>query len=179
MPVTAETVATVVFLCHSFQAHFFVSGFAFSCWTPWRDQRHSSASYYFVSANRESDTKTSPTTSIQCSMESTLLSHFIILLSVHRYYGPYRTGTCFVYFTFEICHQLKCCSAIGLVGVLVKFLRTSLLQRFRMLNLSCLEAGHLGKQVAGTKEAVSSYLIKLSERLPCLSDLTDDPCGRY
>ena len=47
--------------------------------------------------------------------------------------GPYRTGTCFVYFTFEICHQLKCCSAIGLVGVLVKFLRTSLLQRFRMV----------------------------------------------
>ena len=94
-------------------------------------------------------------------------------------HGPYRTGTCFVYFTFEICHQLKCCSAIGLVGVLVKFLRTSLLQRFRMLNLSCLEAGHLGKQVGGTKEAVSSYLIKLSERLPCVSDLTDDPCGRY
>ena len=93
--------------------------------------------------------------------------------------GPYRTGTCFVYFTFEICHQLKCCSAIGLVGVLVKFLRTSLLQRFRMLNLSCLGAGHLGKQVGGTKEAVTSYLIKLSERLPCVSDLTDDPCGRY
>ena len=27
-----------------------------------------------------------------------------------------------------------------------------------MLNLSWLEAGHLGKQVGGTKEAVSSYL---------------------
>ena len=27
--------------------------------------------------------------------------------------------------------------------------------------MSCLEAGHLGKQVGGTKEAVSSYLIKL------------------
>ena len=23
------------------------------------------------------------------------------------FFGPYRTGTCFVYFTFEICHQLK------------------------------------------------------------------------
>ena len=65
------------------------------------------------------------------------------------------------------------------IWALVKFLRTSLLQRFRMLNWSCLGAGHLGKQVGGTKAAVTSYLIKLSERLPYVSDLTDDPCGRY
>ena len=38
---------------------------------------------------------------------------------------------------------------------------------------------NLGKQVGGTKAAVTSYLIKLSERLPYVSDLTDDPCGRY
>ena len=52
---------------------------------------------------------------------------------------------------------MSCESAIGLVGVLVKFLRISLLQRFRMLNLSCLGAGHLGNKLCSRQRGAHSW----------------------
>ena len=87
------------------------------------------------------------------------------------------TGTS-CYFTFEICHQLKCCSAIGLIGVRVLFLRTGS-SKVPNVKLVMLRGRTFGKQVERTKEAVTFYAymeyktlipIRLSELWHCVSD---------